>query len=182
MGNDMLHAKFRVVKGTVLFFAVILAVSLLCGSCATYKATLRDQTFGGTLPDGTYTVIKYGANNSEDYAAFAILVPERGKYAFDIYRPDFEYRTIKGVPAKSAGQIAYDFVSRHSEFLKSASRAILAPDGSIAGYEISTLYRRGFLGTEELFHVTYLLRNDDKIEVRIRLDEVVLKRFTADND
>jgi hypothetical protein len=182
MRNHLTGFKMKAVKRSFVIFASILMVSLLCGACATYKATLKDQAFGGTLPDGTYTVIKYGANNSDDYATFAILVPERGKYAFDIYRPDYEYRTMKGVPASTAMQMAYDFVSRHSEFLKSASRVILAPDGSIAGYEISTLYRRGFLGSAELFHVTYLLKDDDRIDVRIRLDDVVLKHFQADND
>ncbi len=182
MGKYLTHLKLKAVKGPFAVLAVILMASILCGACATYKATLKDQAFGGTLPEGTYTVIKYGANNSEDYATFAILVPDRGKYAFDIYRPDFEYRTFRGVPAKTAMQTAFDFVNRHSEFLRPGSRAILAPDGSIAGYEISTLYRRGFLGSEELFHVTYLLRDDNKIEVRIRLDDVVLKHLQADND
>jgi hypothetical protein len=179
--KKLFNFKLETINKPIVVLTAILLLSLLSAACATYKATLKDQAFGGALPDDTYTLIKYGANNSDDFATFVILVPEQGGYAFDIFKPDFEYRTIKGVPAKAAMQMAQDFVSNHPDFLRSSSRTILAPDGSVAGYETRTLYRRTFLGMEDLFYVTYLLKADNRIEVRIKLDDVVLKWLLSDS-
>jgi hypothetical protein len=143
-----------------------------------YKAALKDRAFPGNLPDGTYTVIKCGGANSEDFATFVVLVPEQNGKAFDIFKPDYEYRIIKGVSAVEAMQMALDFVKNHAEFLRAGSRAIVMPEGQIAGYEVKALYRQLFLGQEDLFDVSYFLKQDNRIEVRIRLDDVVRRRFS----
>jgi hypothetical protein len=172
---NMITIRTKRLSNAVLIATGLLLFALVCGSCATYKATLKDQEFGGTLPAGTYTLIKHGGGNMEDFATFAIVVPENSGYKFDIFKPDFDYRTLKGVPAQSAMKLAEDFVRGHPEFLRTVSRAIIMPDGSIAGYEVRILYRRTYLGMEDLFDVNYLLRADNVIEVRIKLDDVVQK-------
>jgi hypothetical protein len=171
----MIYMKTNILK--VAFIITIFIAAMLCASCATYKATLLDTEYEGPVPDGMYTVIKYGANHYDDFATFALLIPEQGAYKFDIYRPDFDYNIVKGVSANAARQMAREFVKNHPEFLRSSSRAIIMPDGNVAGYEVRALYRRTFLGPEDLFEVTYLLRVDNVIEVRIKLDEAVLMYF-----
>jgi hypothetical protein len=174
--------KKRHINNMLVAVAGLLLLVLVCAGCATYKATLKDQAFEGALPAGMYTLIKCGGGNLEDYATFVILVPEKSGYVFDVYKPDFEYRTLRGVPAAAAMQMARDFVKTHPEFLRSSSRAIIMPDGNIAGYEVRTLYRRTFLGLEDLFDVNYLLQYNNIIEVRIRLDEVALRHIRGGSD
>jgi hypothetical protein len=163
----------------IIFISFIGLAALLCVSCAAYKATLLDGVYEGPVPDGMYTVIKYGGNHYEDFATFALLIPENGAYKFDIYKPDFEYSIVTGVNANAARQMAREFVRGHPEFSRAGSRTILAPDGSVAGYEIKALYKRALFGMEDVFDVNYLLRNDNVIEVRIKLDDVVLRHFMS---
>jgi hypothetical protein len=161
--------------------AVILAAALLCVSCASYKSALIDAQYGGALPQGAYTVIKYGGNHDEDFATFCLLIPEDTPYKFEIFRPDFEYTVTRGVGSDEALKTASVFVSRHPDFLRSGSRSIMGPDGRVVAYEVKAFYRPLLFGTENAFDVTYSLRADNVIEVRIYLEDVVINYLRSDS-
>jgi hypothetical protein len=169
------------VRLMLLIFVLTLTV-LFCFSCSGYKASLPDRVYEGPVPEGKYTLIKYGANNYYDFATFALLIPEKGAHKVDIYKPEFEYKMVTGLSANEARQMGLQFVSGHPEFLRTVSRVILAPDGSAACYEIKILYRPALFGMEDLFDTQYLLREDNVIEVRVRLEEVVLRYVISGKD
>jgi|WetSurMetagenome_2_1015567.scaffolds.fasta_scaffold00035_35 hypothetical protein len=179
IGICIVISNMKITNRKIVSALLAVLMGLLCVSCATYKVSLVDREYEGPLPDGAYTVIKYGGNHYDDFATFALLVPDNSVYKFEIYRPDFEYRTVKGVSANSARQIARDFVKGHPEFLRTASREIIAPDGSVAGYETRALYKGGLFGMADVFDVNYLLKADNVIEVRIKLDDAVLRYFMS---
>jgi hypothetical protein len=161
-------------------FTVLLIACVLAGACAMYKATLRTETAGAIDPAGAYSVIKYGANYADDYSTFAIIVPENGKYSFDIFKPDFEYRVVRGLSAKQALEAAQVFV-RGPEVMRSQVNGIIAPDGSVIGYEVRPLYNSHIFGISDVLLVGYFLKDGNRVEVRIDVEDVVKNRNRGDD-
>src|SRR5208283_2776813 len=93
-------------------------VFFLCCSCAFNQEYIKTKGAENSEITGSYTVFLYGANYSDDIVTVAILVPTDGRYAFDIYAPEWAYRTVKGVPGKDAVAMALSFVSWHPSFLQ----------------------------------------------------------------
>ena len=126
---------------------------------------------------GSYTVFLYGANHYNDIATVAILVPTDGQYTFDIYAPDWAYRTVKGVPGKDAVAMAVSFVSWHPSFRRAQTAKILAPGGKVIGYEIRPLYMSTTFGKEDVMYIDYFLKDNNLIEVHVHLDPDIEKKF-----
>ena len=154
----------------------IFLVTILSGACAVTTYTLKTEDGGLTGTSGTYTILRYGMSNPEDYATFAIIFPENGKYSFDIYRPDFEYRAEKGLTAKQAMEAAQVFVSWNPEFSRAQASKIIGPDGNVIGYEVKALYKRTLFGMEDVAYLTYVLKDNNLVTVYLRIDEVVRSR------
>ena len=68
------------------------------------QAALRRQPIHTEPPgdkeiSGVFTLILYGGNYLDDLETVAFLDREGDAYTFDIFAPDFNYRTIKGLSA-----------------------------------------------------------------------------------
>jgi hypothetical protein len=159
-----------------MILAGIFLATILCDACAVTAYTLKTEEGGLTATSGTYTLVRYGMSNPEDYANFVIISPEQGKYSFDIYKPDFEYRVEKGLTAKQAMESALEFVSRSPEFSRAQANKIIGPDGNVIGYEVKALYKRTLFGMEDVTYLTYVLRDNNVVTVYIRIDDAVLSR------
>jgi hypothetical protein len=152
----------------------LLLLSLIIAGCAMYKASLRTTyTIGATEPAGKYTLIKYGGNGLEDYLTFALIVPEGSDFKFEIYKPSFEFRSITGLTAKQAFEMARIFVAAHPEFASSQTRGILSPDDKIIAYEIRPLYKTTVFGQSDVMFIFYLLKEHNVVEVRADLEEQI---------
>jgi hypothetical protein len=174
---SMMHKKSWLIKNKipVILLGIFLA-TILCGACAVTTYTLKTEEGGLTATSGTYTIVRYGMSNPEDYANFAIIFPEQGKYSFDIYKPDFEYRIEKGLTAKQAMESAQESVRRSPEFSRAQASKIIGPDGNVIGYEVKALYKRTLFGMEDVTYLTYVLQVNNMVTVYIRIDDAVLSR------
>src|ERR1700690_3817323 len=81
----------------------------------------------------------YGANHYSDIATVALLIPEGGQYTIDIFSPDFNYRTIKGLSVTDAVKEAEMFVDWHPEFARTQTSRIIDGNGQVVGYEVRAL-------------------------------------------
>jgi hypothetical protein len=172
----MQHKNWLMKNKIPVILMGIFLVTILCGACAVTTYTLKTEEGGLTGTSGTYTALRYGMSNPEDYANFVIIFPEQGKYSFDIYKPDFEYRAEKGLTAKQAMESAREFVSRSPEFSRAQASKIMGPDGNVIGYEVKALYKSTLFGMEDVTYLTYVLRDNNVVTVYIRIDDVVLSR------
>jgi len=139
-----------------------------CGSVA----YLRTESVKAPETTGVYNLILYGGNYSNDIKTLAILVKEGEPYSFEIFAPDFEYRTVKGVPAEEAFKRAEKFVSFHRDFWKVQMRTIIDNNGKTIGYEVRPLYYPVTSTGSNPINV-YYRRTDDKVVVYIRLDPLL---------
>ena len=160
----------------MLVLTVFLFVCIMCDVADVSGASLKTRDGGTPDPSGTYTVIRYGQNYADDVAALVVIVPEKGKYAFEVNKPDFEYRVQKGLTAKQAMEMAQDFASRHREFLRSQTSSVLGPGGNVIAFEVKALYKTTFLGMEDVIYTDYVLRGDDRVQLNIRLDDAVRRQ------
>jgi hypothetical protein len=170
-------------RATYKLLTGLLLLSFIVTGCAMYKGSLKTQEIGAMEPSGTYTVMRYGNSSYEEYDSFALIVPESGKYTFEIYKPSFDYRSSTGLTANQALDMAKTFVGRHPEFARSQISGIISPGGEVIGYEVRPLYKQTRFGMEDLITVSYLLKENNVIEVRIDLDEKVKNVLRGgDND
>ncbi len=169
----------KVIK-IVSVFSGMLLVCLLCSACALNQTYIQTKSAGKAEITGNYTVFLYGANSYDDIATVAILAPTDGQYKFDIFAPDWEYRTVKGVAGKDAIAMADKFVSWHSSFVRTQTSKILAPSDEVIGYEIRPLYMSTTFGKEDVMYINYLLKDNHRIEVHVHLDYYVEKKLNSD--
>jgi hypothetical protein len=162
--------------------AGVLLSCLLCSACSLNRSYLRTEPVEKFALMGTYQVILYGANHFNDIATVALLIPEGSKYVFDIFAPDFNYRTITGLPAEAALEKAVKFVGWHSDFLRSQTSRIIDLNGQVIGYEVRPLYRQITFGMQDVMHVDYFLKEPATVEVHIGLDPVVEMQFRGGAD
>jgi hypothetical protein len=167
----------RLVPLLILGFAVI--IFLNANSC-TPGASLRTVSADPAEISGTYTVFLYGARHSNDIETVAILAKEETPYTFEIYSPDFDYKTIKGMPADQAYKRAAAFVSFHFAFDYHVVRKILDRNGAVIGYEVRPYYRPFEFGYSDILDISYAHR-DGKVIVDIHLIPPV-EQYLRDGD
>jgi hypothetical protein len=160
----------------------ILLGCLVCSACSLNQTLLRTELAEKPAITGTYKVILYGANHYNDIATVALLVPEESKYVFDIFAPEFTYRTITGLPAEAAIERALKFVGWHSDFMRAQTSRIIDVNGRAIGYEVRPLYRQITFGMQDVMQVDYILKNVNTIEVHIRLDPAIERKFVTGSD
>ena len=121
---------------------------------------------------GTFTLILYGAEHSNDIETVAILDKEGDRYTFEPFAPEFKYIVKRGLPAKEAFEEASEFISWHNSFHRSQLRGIIDENGKLMGYELRPLYFPLAFGTGDIMDIDYRMRAD-KIAVIIRLKPFV---------
>jgi hypothetical protein len=160
----------------------ILLACLVCSACSLNQTLLRTELVEKPAITGTYKVILYGANHYNDIATVALLVPEESKYSFEIFAPEFTYRTITGLPAEAAIERALKFVGWHSDFMRSQTSRIIDVNGQTIGYEVRPLYRQTTFGLQDVMQVNYFLKDMNTVEVHVRLDPEIERKFVTGSD
>jgi hypothetical protein len=153
--------------------AALVLICVALAGCSSYKGVLDTTPANMSALTGKYTLIKVGGGSVEDYTTFALIVPEDGMYRFDIYKPAFDYSATKGLSSGQALKTAETFVSGQNAFLYSRTRAVIGPAGGAIAYEVRPLYQTVIFGRSDLLITTYLLKEDNLVEVRVDVDEVV---------
>lgn len=157
--------------------AAILAASLI--SCAP-GAYLRTENASPSEITGTYTLLLYGGRYLQDVETLAILDREGDPYSFEIFAPEFDFKTVKGVPAKEALAETERFVSHHPSFMSTQLSRIVDNRGNTIGYEVAPLYRPTTFRTSDSV-ITYYRIEGSKVIVTIELRPEV-RRMLDDND
>lgn len=154
-------------KLRAIFFFQAAVLAVMVSSCALGNRLERKTASGGDL-SGNFNAIFYGCNHGDDLETIAILAKEDSPYAFEPFAPDFNYRVIKGIPAKEALREAQDFVACHSAFHKSQLSRLVDAKGETLGFEVRPLYLPVVLGFDDVLDTDYRIK-DDKVVVKIRL-------------
>lgn len=161
--EDMNHSSS--VRSLLRFFAIAFAFLMTSCSGAHY---LRTAPADSSEVTGTYTLILYGCRYGSDIENVSILARDAGKYTFEVYAPDFDYKIKKNLPAKEALEEAENFVRCHYAARQSRLSEILAPEGGTIGYEIRPLYTPLEFGYSDILDIYYLIK-DGKVTVTISL-------------
>jgi hypothetical protein len=161
-------------KNTVKYiFALVVISFIMTGTSFAIKRPLKTEEAKSADITGTFTLILYGGNYSDDLETIAILDYERDQYNFEPYAPEFDYRIKKGVPAKEALEEAKKFVSFHNSFWHFQLSRIIDNKGDTIGYELRPLYLPLTFGVSDVLDVSYWLKGGNKVKVTIKLIEPV---------
>jgi hypothetical protein len=163
----------------ILELSISILLLICLNSCAPVSY-LKTETVRASEVTGTYTVILYGAQYSDDLEDVAILEKEGDGYPFEVYAPEFDYKIKRNVPAKEALEAAEQFVRFHHAFWKSRLSKITDPAGNTIGYEVRPLYAPLYSGYPDILDVSYILK-DNKVIVRVSFKEE-LKRGLFDEE
>jgi hypothetical protein len=151
-------------RAKYLFFVALLVLSL--SSCEGGRY-LKAQEVSPSDLSGTYTLLLYGGRYGGDLQNVAILDKDADRYTFEIFAPDFDYKTERGLTAAEAIERAERFVRFHYGYSKTQWKEVLDPSGSVIGYEARPLYRPLEAGYPDILDISYVLM-DAKVVVRIR--------------
>jgi hypothetical protein len=150
---------------SVIIAAVLAVLTFASSSCS--GRYLKTESAVEQEIAGNYTLILYGGRSVNDLITIAILAKEGTPYAFEVYAPDFEYKAIKGVPAKDAWEMAEKFVSFHHSFWKTQLSKIIDNQGKTIGYEVRPLYYPVIRNQSDILDV-YYKKSDGKVTVYIK--------------
>ena len=124
---------------------------------------------------GTFTVIFYGGGHLNDLETSAILDVGGDQYTFEPYAPNFNYKVMKGLPAKKALEESINFVSNHPDFMRFELSKILNKAGITVGYEIRPLYHPITFGSADVINIYYRIGPQGKMSpTPVTLEPVVM--------
>jgi hypothetical protein len=159
---------------------LLVALSMLMAGCASLRPNVWTEAARADEVIGAYTLILYGSRHISDVETVAILDKEGDQYTFEPYAPAFDYRVMKGVPAKEALDQAYRFISWHPSFYQARLSRIVDGRGTVIGYEMRPLYEPFTFGFSDVLDINYRI-SDSTVSVWIRLLPSVERRIENDN-
>lgn len=155
-------------SGSILYAMFVMACLTAFAGCAAPGTRIHAESLGDREISGVFTLILYGGNYFDDPETVAFLDREGDAFTFDIYAPDFNYRTIKGLPAAEGLKRAVEFVSRNSSFHQVRLSSIAEDQAGNIGYEVRPLYLPFTYGTDDLLDISYSEKGN-KVVVTIRV-------------
>jgi len=156
---------------------VMLCAVLLLSSCMGGKRLDIRGAVPGDL-QGTYTLILYGCSYPTDLENLAILYPEGGPVTFEMYALKTAYTVQNGLPADEALKRAEQFLKCNIIAAKTQLSKIVGREGTIAGYELRSLYPPYKFAMTDVLIVNYSLK-DSKVTVYISLDPEIQKNLDS---
>ncbi len=117
---------------------------------------------------GDYSVIVYGGRHANDLETIGFFDREDDDYSIAINAPDFDYQTHHGMSAPDALKYAREAVGFHRSFSSMHTTRLIAPDGSLVGYELRPLYAAYEFGHQDALDVFYAWRGKTLL-VTVRL-------------
>lgn len=160
--------------GSLVLSAVAVFAAFVLQSCAPGK-TLRTDAAVSSEVQGTYTLILYGNNYSDDLETAAFLDKEGDRYTLEPYAPEFTFRVRKGLTADRALREADEFIRSHAEFRQEKLRSIRDEKGELIGYELRPLYLPLTFGTDDVLDIDYWLK-EDRVFMLIKLKPSLEKK------
>lgn len=149
-------------------YAACLFVFLFFASCTPGGVRLSVQGIDAVDAAGTYTAVLYGCNFNDDPESIAFLDREGDPYVMEPYAPSFNFRTVKGLGAKDAFDLAEGFLHCSTSLQGYQIRQISAPGAGVIGYEVRPLSYPFVYGADDMLTVDYWMK-DGRVTIFIRL-------------
>lgn len=152
--------------------------SLITLSCAGFSPIRTSVTDESDI-SGTYTVILFGGNITNDPRTLAVLDREGDDYTFTPFAREDDYLVRTGFPSDKALAESRYFTGRYTYFMTHQLRKILAPDGTLIGYEMRPLYHIQKFGTADILNVNYRLREKEvlvSVDINRDIEDRIYKR------
>ena len=182
MRHSFKALNFLKYSGRILYAMLVIAGLSAFSGCAAPGTRIRAESTGAGEISGVFTLILYGGNYLDDLETVAFLDREGDTYTFDIFAPDFNYKTIKGLSAAEGLKKAEEFVSRNTSFHQVRLSSIVSDKVGNIGYEVRPLYLPFTYGTDDLLDISYGEKGN-KVVVNIRLKpsiENLKSRYDSD--
>ena len=164
---DSLKAVKKVLLPTFVMLLVTILIAVVSDSPA-FGASLRTVAASPSEVKGNFTLLLYGGSY-DDVETAAFLDQDGDGYSLDLYVPDFDYKVIKGVPAKEALSMAEKFVRFHPSYWRSQLSKIIDDKGKVIGYELRPLYYPITYGASDVLDINYFMKEGGRVKVTIRL-------------
>lgn len=138
--------------------------------CADFiKSPLKTASAESGEVNGRFDVILFGGAYSDDLETVALLDVADDQYILEPFAPAFSYTVKSALSAEEALAVAGKFVSFHPSFWKMQLIKIIAPDGTIVGFELKPLYLPILYGRSDVLDIHYWPQEKAKIKVTIKL-------------
>jgi len=136
--------------------------------CAALGTGIHTESLKAGDNSGVFDLILYGGNYGDDLETAAFLDRGGDGYDFDIYAPEFNYRTIKGLTFEEGLEKAKEFASGHTSFHQFKLSSIVDDKSRVIGYEVRPLYLPFTYGTDDVLDIWYAEKGN-KVVVTVRL-------------
>lgn len=154
---------------------------LILASCYGKHLYTREVAALPSGLSGTFSVLEFGCRHPDDIFNIAILDADNDPHKFEIYAPDFEFKTKNFLPADEAFKQAEDFIRCSFHFQQEQVSEIINSTGKIMGYEVRPLYSPLRFGMSDVMIVNYS-KKDGIVRVYLRLDPRVEAIINNDRD
>jgi hypothetical protein len=165
---DHSRACTKILLPIFVMLLVTILITVISDSPA-FGASLKTVAASPSGVKGNFTLLLYGGSYYDDVETAAFLDSEGDGYYLDLYEPDFNYKVIKGVPAKEAIAIAEKFVRFHPSYWRSQLSKIMDDKGKVIGYELRPLYYPITYGASDVLDINYFMKKGGRVKVTIRL-------------
>lgn len=166
--------------GRIFYAMIIPAVLTAFFGCAALGTGIRTESLKAGDNSGIFDLILYGGNYGDDLETAAFLDRQGDAYSFDIYAPEFNYRTIKGLTFEEGLGKAKEFVSQNTSFHQFRLSSIVNAKAHVIGHEVVPLYLPYTYGTDDVLDIWYAEKGN-KVVVTVRLKRFIEKMKTMDD-
>jgi hypothetical protein len=147
---------------------IIITLLTINFSCSTVKY-LKTETISETEMTGVFTLFLYSEYQEIE---IAILDIEGDQYTIEMSGSQYNYVAARGVTAESAVKSAVGFINSQRTWWS----RILAPDGSVIGYDLRARYNTLHYGIPDILDVSYWIE-DEKVIVEVDIKQSIRKSF-----
>lgn len=161
------------------FVAVAAAMLAACaGGTHLRTEAVRDR---GEV-SGAFDLVLYMSPQYDFLETVAFFDVVGDGYELEPFEPDFEYRKLEGLDAKTALKEARHFVGHHRNFSGAHMRRITSDTGATIGYELKPVYQPFVYGTADVLEVDYFLKEGGRVKITIDVNERVKRMFENGDD
>jgi len=159
----MKEVIFRNLPSFIIIF--FLTVSF---SCSTGKY-LKTEAVSEKDLNGAFSLFLY---SEYEEIKVAILDIEGDEYTIEMSGSPHNYVVARGIAAETAIKSAVEFIYSH----RNRWNKILAPDGSVIGYDFRAIHHSTVYGTPDILDVSYRIE-DKKVIVSVDIKSTIRKNF-----
>jgi hypothetical protein len=156
---------------------ILMAFLTASVGCAVQGKRIQTESLKAGDTSGVFDLILYGGNYGDDLETAAFLDRQGDGFYFDIYAPEFNYRTIKGLTFEEGLDKAREFVSQNTSFHQFKLTSIVYDKSLVIGYEVRPLYLPYAYGTDDVLDIWYAAKGN-KVVVTVRLKPSVERMKT----